>query len=75
MNTDDLIWRLTELLRTRMTKAGHLAQIVPQEHRGVCPVGGCAPSCVAAQQAITSAVEYLEAALAEQPEQMELIAS
>jgi hypothetical protein len=59
----ELIGRLAELLATRITKAGHLAAIVPQEHRGNCPVQGCGPACIEANAVLLLAVEHLEGAL------------
>lgn len=47
---DALIARLARLLERGMTKAGHLAQIVHQEHRGNCTVQGCTPACLEAQE-------------------------
>lgn len=45
-----LIRRLATLLRRNMTTSGHLAQIVPWEHRGNCPTRtGCTPECREAQ--------------------------
>lgn len=46
-----LIRRLATLLRSRMTTAGHLAQVIDREHRGNClpPRNGCSAACQEAQ--------------------------
>lgn len=64
----ELIGRLAELLATRMTRAGHLAAIVPQEHRGSCPANKpCTPACQEASAVLLLAVECLEGALGIEP--------
>ena len=70
---DLLILRLADLLCSRMTKAGHLAQVVTWEHRGVCPPKECAPSCLEAQTILTQAVEHLEARVADVSRQLPLL--
>lgn len=47
------------LLTRQLTTAGHLAQIVPAEHRGVCDVRGCGPSCLAAQATLHAFLDAL----------------
>ena len=43
--TADLVERLVSVLDDRMTKAGHPAILVVQEHRGVCPPYECSLRC------------------------------
>jgi len=55
----ELIRRLTELLCSRMTSAGHLAQVVTQEHRGNCTHRACTPACIEAGDLLVVADAYL----------------
>lgn len=46
----ELIQRLIFYLDRAMTTAGHLAQVVPWEHRGNCPHDRCTPECIEARE-------------------------
>ena len=70
---DILLLRMADLLRTRFTGAGHLAAIVPWEHRGNCPPRECGPGCLEATALLDDAVAHLEAAIAAQPVQISLM--
>lgn len=67
---DALILRLANLLHSRLTRAGHLAQVVTWEHRGVCPPKSCAPSCREAQATLRDALAHLESVLGDEVRQM-----
>lgn len=69
MTERELIERLTTLLCSRMTRAGHLAQVVVQEGRGNClpPSGGCTPACEEAGTLILEADAYLARTELRQP--------
>jgi hypothetical protein len=55
-----LIRRLAQLLQSRMTGAGHLAQVVTQEHRGNCSAkDGCTPGCLEAQALLLEAEPFM----------------
>lgn len=55
-----LLIRLAPIVARAMTEAGHLAQIVTQEHRGNCSVKGCTPDCLEAQQVAVDLRAYLK---------------
>lgn len=55
----DLIERLATALDARMTKSGHLAQIVSHEHLGVRSWKGCGKPCLAARLLLIEAAEHL----------------
>lgn len=59
-----LIRRLAVLLRSRMTKAGHLAQKVTQERRGNClpPSRGCSDECKEAQALVALTEPFMATA-------------
>lgn len=57
---DVLIRRLGLLVRRGMTPAGHLAQLVPQEHRGNCTHAACTPACIEARDLLSIVEPYLE---------------
>lgn len=62
MTEVELIRRLTKLLCSRMTSAGHLAQVVlTTEHRGNClpPSKGCTDWCIEAGDLLLAADAYL----------------
>jgi hypothetical protein len=47
------------IVASRMTNAGHLAQVVTQEHRGSCTVRGCTPACREAADWLVAVENYL----------------
>lgn len=58
----ELIRRLAMLLRSRMTTAGHLAQVnLTSEHRGNClpPSRGCSPACLEARALIAATAPFM----------------
>jgi len=59
MTEVELIRRLTALLCSRMTRVGHLAQVVTQEHRGNCSHRSCTPACIEAGDLLVAADAYL----------------
>jgi hypothetical protein len=62
-----LIRRLATLLRTRVSKSGHLLQAVHQESRGNClpPSAGCGPACLEAQDLVALTERYMPTAKVE----------
>lgn len=68
MNERELIGRLLALVCSRMSKSGHLLQVVTQESRGNClpPWNGCGPACREAGELILAADAYLTATEARQ---------
>lgn len=56
----ELIRDLAELLQSRMTSQGHLAQKVVQEGRGNClpPSKGCTDECKEAQRLVAATAPY-----------------
>lgn len=56
----ELVVRMAPIVARAMTDAGHLAQVVPWEHRGTCRHDACTPDCLAAQQVATDLLEYLK---------------
>ena len=56
---DALILRLARLVQRGMTGAGHLAQLVPQEHRGNCTHLACTPACLEAGDLLRTVEPYL----------------
>lgn len=73
----ELIRRMTALLVSRMTKVGHLAAVVVQEHRGNCSPRACTPACEEAGALIVEAdhwlTEYEQAVAVERPTQGRLL--
>lgn len=55
--------RLLRQVKARGTHAGHLAQQVQQEHRGVCRHDRCSPLCIEWAQAIEDAETVLHRTL------------
>jgi hypothetical protein len=47
------------IVASRMTHAGHLAQVVTQEHRGSCTARGCTPACREAADWLVAVEDYL----------------
>ena len=68
----DLIARLAAVLEERMTKAGHPAALVLQEHRGICPPRECSARCVEYRALLIEAAEYLEATALQKGQQTAL---
>ena len=68
--TRALLETAARIVASRMTGAGHLAQVVTQEHRGNCTVRGCTPACVEAGDWLVRVDELLTAE--PQPRQLRL---
>ena len=58
-DAETLVRRMAPFLRRAMTDAGHLAQVVTQEHRGGCSWRACSPACLEAQAVCMALAEYL----------------
>lgn len=70
-----LLETAARIVASRMTDAGHLAQVVTQEHRGNCTVRGCTPGCVEAGGWLVAVDELLLADDENQPVQLRLEAA
>lgn len=70
-----LIRRLATLIRSRMTRLGHLAQTVQQEGRGNClpPSRGCSPACIESQELVALAEPYLRPATVKPPRKQPMV--
>jgi hypothetical protein len=64
-----LLKTAAQIVASRMTKAGHLAQVVTQEHRGNCRHDRCTPACIEAGDFMVAVDEWLTAHERPQPEQ------
>ena len=63
---DDLIERAFQIIASRITKAGHLAQLVTQEHWGNCSHRSCTPGCEEADRWLERQARRSDAARGEE---------